>query len=216
MTFYFGFTTDEQFFLCADRRRTWAEPKGKFEDKKTKLHKVNPWTYIVGAGFMHFVDEEIAKSAPEAFGSRPIDTDAFSKDMPKMQDQLRDLFADVARHAKASDPSELFSQFSVAGFSKAGSPFSCDWNSRDGWLGIPRVGRRHSFFLVRESPHENQELLGMVTALQGRAIEGDKPKHLAKQAQQILGWVAERDDGVSMVGDMTVIGPKGSRKMRLK
>ncbi|QDU70176.1 hypothetical protein [Engelhardtia mirabilis] len=214
MTFYFGFATDDRFYLAADRRRIWKDPVEKVEDDNPKLHEVNTWTYLVGAGFMYFVDDVVAPQSPEAFGSRRIDTTRLAEAMPLMNEQLAGQHADVARQTTVGDPEKLFSQFTVAGINASGMPFSCDWLSTGGFQ-PPRVGGRHSLFLPRGDAKENTALRAMINELQRLAFQKRSLEDLAAGAQQVLAWVALRDESVSAAGDLVSIGPDGSKELEL-
>ncbi len=120
MTFNFGFATDDGFYLAADRRRVHEQPVQKVEDTKTKLHRVNRWTYLTGAGFLYFVDDVVAPQALDVFGKGPQDTQQLEADLPRLSKQLSAIFVHVAGQTGVANPRDLYSNFSLAGEKGAG------------------------------------------------------------------------------------------------
>ena len=211
MTFNFGFATDDAFYLAADRRRVHEQPVPKVEDTKTKLHEVNRWTYLTGSGFLYFVDDVVAPQALNVFGADKQDTAQLEVELPRLSKQLAAIHTEVARQAGVPNPQDLYSKFSLAGVDAGAQPFSCEWNSQQGFVGLA-IGRRHCFFLPRADSTENDALRQMISKLQSEALQGTKLKRLAREARSIMNWVAARDEAVSGVGDIVLISTKGARR----
>ncbi len=209
MTFNFGFATDDAFYLAADRRRVHHRPVAKVEDTQTKLHEVNPWTFLTGSGFLYFVDDVVALQAPQVFGAGKQDTAQLEAAFPRLSRKLAAIHTEVTRHTGVPNPQDLYSKFSLAGVDTAVQPFSCEWNSQQGFVGLT-IGRRHCFCLPRADRGENEALRQMISKLQSQALQGAGLKRLAREACAIMTWVAARDETVSPVGDIVSIGLDGA------
>lgn len=202
VTYYFGFATTKHLYLAADRRRVQEEPDRVVVDGSSKLHRVNPSTYLVGAGFMYFIDDLFAPQATSVFGSRPLDLQNVEAGLPKLGSQLRDGHAQACAQA-GKLPTELHSRFTVVGISASSVPFSFEWNSDHGFQ--PIASGPHVFSLPRDAA-ELMELRSMIVDLQQRAGNGASWKDLVGCAANVIAWVAERDPSVSPNGDLVRLG----------
>jgi len=210
MTYYFGFATQKHIYLAADRRRLGEAPTLEVDDTASKIHKVSRWSYLVGAGFMHFVDDTVASQAGSVFGHDRLDLKIVEKGLPKLASQLKHAHAQLATQV-GRPVAALPSRFTLVGIDTSNVPFSLGWTSDEGFQ--PLSKGPHAFSLPRE-PSELADLGPMFGELRKDVECGVSFNRVATGAASIIAWVAQRDEMVSRSGDFIRLGGIRNRRVQ--